>query len=74
MTRSGLLSLFDKYGILPTPQRIEIVAILLECPQPFDRQSATAILCAAAGLAQLVEHIIRNDGVRSSNLLSGTIS
>jgi hypothetical protein len=32
-----------------------------------------AILRAAAGLAQLVEHIIRNDGVRSSNLLSGTI-
>ncbi len=33
MTRSGLLSLFDKYGILPTPQRIEIATILLERPQ-----------------------------------------
>ena len=33
MTRSGLLSLFDKYGILPTPQRIEIASILLERPQ-----------------------------------------
>jgi len=33
MTRSGLLSLFDKYGILPTPQRIEIAGILLERPQ-----------------------------------------
>jgi len=33
MTRSGLLSLFDKFGILPTPQRIEIANILLERPQ-----------------------------------------
>ncbi len=33
MTRSGLLSLFDKYGILPTPQRVEIAGILLERPQ-----------------------------------------
>jgi len=33
MTRSGLLSLFDNYGILPTPQRVEIAAILLERPQ-----------------------------------------
>jgi len=33
MTRSGLLSLFDKFGILPTPQRIEIAGILLERPQ-----------------------------------------
>ena len=33
MTRSGLLSLFEKQGILPTPQRIEIASILLEQPQ-----------------------------------------
>ena len=33
MTRSGLLSLFDKHGILPTPQRLEIAAILLDRPQ-----------------------------------------
>ena len=33
MTRSGLQSLFDKYGIMPTPQRVEIAAILLERPQ-----------------------------------------
>ena len=33
MTRSGLLSLFDDYSILPTPQRVEIAAILLERPQ-----------------------------------------
>ncbi len=26
-----------------------------------------------AGVAQLVEHVIRNDGVGSSNLFSGTI-
>jgi len=33
MTRSRLQSLFDKYGIMPTPQRVEIAAILLERPQ-----------------------------------------
>ena len=33
MTRSGLLSLFTKHGILPTLQRIEIASILLERPQ-----------------------------------------
>jgi len=33
MTRSGLLSLFDQHGILPTPQRVEIAGILLERPQ-----------------------------------------
>ena len=33
MTRSGLLSLLSQYGILPTPQRIEIANILLERPQ-----------------------------------------
>ena len=33
MTRSGLLSLFTKHGILPTSQRIEIASILLERPQ-----------------------------------------
>ena len=30
--------------------------------------------CESAALAQLVEHIIRNDGVRCSSHLSGTIS
>lgn len=33
MTRSGLLYLFDKHGIMPTPQRAEIAGILLERPQ-----------------------------------------
>jgi Fur family iron response transcriptional regulator len=33
MTRAGLVSLFDQFGILPTPQRVEIAAILLERPQ-----------------------------------------
>ena len=33
MTRAGLVSLFDQFGILPTPQRIKIAAILLERPQ-----------------------------------------
>jgi len=33
MTRAGLLSLFEKFGILPTPQRVEIAGILLQRPQ-----------------------------------------
>ena len=33
MTRADLLSLFDQFGILPTPQRIDIAAILLQRPQ-----------------------------------------
>ena len=33
MTRSDLTTLFDKHGILPTPQRVEIAGIMLERPQ-----------------------------------------
>ena len=33
MTRSGVRSLFEQHGILPTPQRVEIARILLERPQ-----------------------------------------
>ncbi len=33
MTRAVLLSLFDQFGILPTPQRLDIAAILLQRPQ-----------------------------------------
>ena len=33
MTRAGLLSLFEQFGILPTPQRVEIAGILLRRPQ-----------------------------------------
>lgn len=33
MTRAGLLSLFEQFGILPTPQRVEIAGILLQRPQ-----------------------------------------
>ena len=33
MTREGVLSLFDRHGILPTPQRVEVAGILLERPQ-----------------------------------------
>ncbi len=33
MTRSGLRKLFDKHGILTTPQRVEVAMILLERPQ-----------------------------------------
>lgn len=33
MTREGVLALFDRHGILPTPQREEIAGVLLERPQ-----------------------------------------
>ena len=33
MSRTDILSLFDQYGILPTPQRVEIAEILLSRPQ-----------------------------------------
>ena len=33
MTRADLLSQFDHFGILPTPQRLDIAAILLQRPQ-----------------------------------------
>ena len=33
MTHADLLSLFDQFGILPTPQRLDIAAILLQRPQ-----------------------------------------
>jgi len=33
MTLTGIRALFEKYGILPTPQRLEIAHILLEKPQ-----------------------------------------
>ena len=33
MSHSGIRSVFDKFGILPTPQRLEIADILLQRPQ-----------------------------------------
>jgi len=33
MSRSGILTMFEQHGILPTPQRIEVAEILLEKPQ-----------------------------------------
>ena len=33
MSHSGIRSVFDSHGILPTPQRLEIADILLERPQ-----------------------------------------
>ena len=47
MTRSGLQSLFDKYGIMPTPQRVEIAAILLEQPQHLSAEHIIEKLKAA---------------------------
>jgi Fur family iron response transcriptional regulator len=47
MTRSGLQSLFDKHGIMPTPQRVEIAAILLEQPQHLSAEHIIEKLKAA---------------------------
>lgn len=33
MSRSDILETFDKHGILPTPQRVEVAEILLARPQ-----------------------------------------
>jgi Fur family iron response transcriptional regulator len=33
MSQSGIRSVFDSFGILPTPQRLEVAKILLEKPQ-----------------------------------------
>ena len=33
LSQQGLLSLLDKHGILPTPQRVEIATIVFERPQ-----------------------------------------
>lgn len=33
MSRSDILDIFDKHGILPTPQRLEVAEILLARPQ-----------------------------------------
>ena len=33
MTLSGIRTVFDNFGILPTPQRLEIATVLLQRPQ-----------------------------------------
>lgn len=33
MSQNGIASVFEKFGILPTPQRLEVAAIILEKPQ-----------------------------------------
>ena len=33
MSRSEIISLFERHGILPTPQRLEVADVLLEKPQ-----------------------------------------
>lgn len=47
MSRSGLLSLFEQQGILPTPQRLEIAGILLEKPQHLSAEQIIEKLKAA---------------------------
>ena len=47
MTPSGLLSLFEQHGILPTPQRVEIAGVLLERPQHLSAEDILDKLKAA---------------------------
>ena len=56
MSQAGIRSLFEKFGILATPQRLEVAAILLEKPQHLSadqiierlRSSGSAVFAAAA--------------------------
>jgi Fur family iron response transcriptional regulator len=41
MTRSIILTLFERHGILPTPQRIEVAEILLDKPQHLSASSVS---------------------------------
>ena len=47
MTLTGVRALFEKYGILPTPQRLEIAHILLEKPQHLSAEHIIEKLKAA---------------------------
>lgn len=47
MTRSGVRSLIEQHGILPTPQRVEIAHILLERPQHLSAEQILDRLRAA---------------------------
>ena len=47
MTRSGVRSLIEKHGILPTPQRVEIAGILLDKPQHLSAEQIIETLKAA---------------------------
>jgi len=53
MTRSGVRSLMEKYGIMPTPQRVEIAHILLERPQHLSaEQIIERLRTAASGVSK----------------------
>ncbi|MDJ0812395.1 MAG: Fur family transcriptional regulator [Woeseiaceae bacterium] len=47
MTRSGIRSLIEKHGILPTPQRVEVAGILLDKPQHLSAEQIIERLKAA---------------------------
>lgn len=51
---------------------MSIFSLFRACKEK-NRPLERAYLDGSAGVAQLVEHVIRNDGVGSSNLFSGTI-
>jgi Fur family iron response transcriptional regulator len=53
MTREGVLSLFDRHGILPTPQRVEIAGVLLERPQHLSaEQIIDALKASGSGVSK----------------------
>ena len=45
MQRTDILAEFDRHGILPTPQRIEVAGILLEKPQHLSADQIIHRLC-----------------------------
>jgi len=53
MSRTDILSLFDKHGILPTPQRLEVAEILLNRPQHLSaEQIIDSLRSAGSGVSK----------------------
>ena len=48
MSRSEIISLFERHGILPTPQRLEVADVLLEKPQHMSADQIIERLRAAS--------------------------
>jgi Fur family iron response transcriptional regulator len=44
MSRSEILARFDQFGIMPTPQRLEVAEVLLQKPQHLSADQIIAIL------------------------------
>lgn len=60
MSHSGIRSVFDHFGILPTPQRLEIAGILLARPQHLSAD-------------QIIERLRRRDSAVSKATVYNTL-